>query len=135
MIQKLMRNSVAAMGFAALLLAGACASHDNLNDTADVADSTDQVIQVQPEAVTVEVAGNMDRSPIVPDTTTVTTVDTTSTPLITTPSVSATTTTVETTTVPVNPSMTSSVQESTTTTTTDDDDDDPAPARTRMRKD
>jgi trimeric autotransporter adhesin len=144
MIQKLMRNSVAAAGFAALLLVGACASHDNLSDTADVADSTDQVIQVQPEASTVDVTGNMDRSPIVPDSTTVTTVDTTATlntdvdsaPLITTPSVSTTTTTVETTTVPANPSMTSSVQESTTTTTTDDDDDDDAtPARTRMRKD
>jgi hypothetical protein len=145
MIQKLMRNSAAAAGFAALLLVGACASNDGLNDTAD---TTDQVIQVQPEAAsTVEVTGNMDPSPIVPDSTDATTVDTTASlntgvdttvdttaSLSTTPSVSTTTTTVETTTVP----MTSSVQESTTSTTTlttDDDDDDETPARTRMRKD
>lgn len=184
MMKKLMRNSVAAAGFAALLLVGACASDDGLGDTTD---PSDRVVQVRPEEVgadssvapapgpalvdsdgnvyassaapgtgnpanvgtntnvniipersTVDVAGNVERSPLVEDTTTTTvettTVDTTATLETTAPVVetTTTTTTTETTTVP----MTSSVQESTTTTTTTtDDDEEPAPSRTRLRKD
>ena len=46
MMKKLMHNTVAAAGFAALLLTGACASHKGLGDTTD---TSDQVVQVRPE--------------------------------------------------------------------------------------
>lgn len=48
MMKKLMRNSAAAAGFAALLLVGACASNDGLGDNTDV---SDDVVQVRPEQV------------------------------------------------------------------------------------
>lgn len=51
MIKKLMRHSAAAAGFAALLLVGACAHNDGLDDTTDV---TDQVVQVRPEEAGVD---------------------------------------------------------------------------------
>ena len=46
MIRKLMQNTAAAAGFAALLLVGACASSDGLGDQTDV---SDDVVQVRPE--------------------------------------------------------------------------------------
>lgn len=51
MMKKLMRNSVAAAGFAALLLVGACASNDGLGDTTD---ASDELVQVRPEQVGAE---------------------------------------------------------------------------------
>jgi hypothetical protein len=169
MMKRLMRSSVAAAGFAALLLAGACAHDDGLGDTTD---ASDQVMQVRPEQVgadssvapapgpakvdsdgnvyassaapgtgnpatvgtntnvniipeksTVQVSGNVEPSPLVPD---AEPVETTAT--ITTPAPAPI---VETTTP-----MTSSVQETTTTTTTTTTETTTEePARTRMRKD
>lgn len=128
-MKKLMRQSIAAAGFAALLLSGACA-HTDTTTTAST-DSTDQVIEVNSASAetsaAVDVTGNQDRSPIAPDTTPVTDVSMTSSSTVGS-STSGTTTTIETTTVPAP--MTSSVQESTSTTTTEE-----TTTRTRMRKD
>jgi hypothetical protein len=171
-MKKLMRQSIAAAGFAALLLSGACAHTDSVAETTD---PTDQVVEIRPEAAgmdasvapapgpakvdsdgnvyassaapgrgnagsvgtntnvnivpersTVNVTGNVDPSPIAPDTTPVTDLSMTSSSTVdTSSSLNTTTTTVETTTVP----MTSSVQESNTTT-----EEEGTPARTRMRK-
>ncbi len=160
MIKKLMRNSAAAAGLASLLLVGACASNDGLDDTTD---QTDQIVQVRPEEAGVDASvapapgpakvdsdGNVYASSaapgrgntggigtntnvnVIPEKSTVeVTNNMEPSPLVEPTTPMTTTTTIETTTAP----MTSSVQESTTTTTTDDDDDEPAPARTRMRKD
>ena len=46
MMKKLIRNTVAAAGFAALLLVGACASNDGLGDQTD---TSDDLVQVRPE--------------------------------------------------------------------------------------
>src|SRR5215212_2154105 len=46
MMKKLMNNAVAAAGFAALLLTGACASHQGMGDHTD---ASDEVAQVRPE--------------------------------------------------------------------------------------
>ena len=46
MMKKLMHNTVAAAGFAALLLTGACASNHGLGDDTDVSDKT---VEVRPE--------------------------------------------------------------------------------------
>jgi hypothetical protein len=136
MMRKLMRNSVAAAGFAALLLVGACAHNDAVDEQASV--ETDTTVVTSAETTAVDVAGNVDPAPIAPDPV-VTEINTAT---ITTPApaplVTETETTVTTTetTTTTTPSMASSVQESTTTTTTDDDDDDDEePSRTRMRKD
>ena len=51
MMKKLMHNTVAAAGFAALLLVGACASNDGLGDQTD---PSDQVAQVRPEVTGAE---------------------------------------------------------------------------------
>jgi hypothetical protein len=147
MTRKLMNNTVAAAGFAALLLAGACASHN-----AVATEPTDEVVQVTqtetvvstPETAAVDSNGNVivEPAPVSESTVTVTNAplvepgtptDTTATELTTT------TTTTQTTTVPapVPAPMTSSSNLDTQTTTSTDDTTatTETETRTRLRKD
>jgi hypothetical protein len=147
MMRKLMHNTAVAAGFAALLLTGACASHN-----AVATEPTDEVVQVTqtettvstPETATVDSNGNVIAEPATVGESTVTV---TNSPLVepgTTPDTTAlttTTTTTQTTTVaaPVPGPMTSSSNLDTQTTTTNTTDDTTATTetetRTRLRKD
>ena len=140
MMRKLMHNTAVAAGFAALLLTGACASHN-----AVATDPTDEVVQVTqtettvttPEMATVDSQGNVvaENTVIVTNSPLVepgTNPDTTATALTTT------TTTTQTTTVaaPMPAPMTSSSNLDTQTTTTDDTTaTTETETRTRLRKD
>lgn len=154
MMRKLIHNSVAAAGFAAFLLVGACASNDGLGDQTDVGD---ELVQVRPEQVgadssvypapgpaKVDSDGNVYASSaapgtgnaanvgtntnvnVIPQKSTVTVTETTT---LVEPTPVDTTATIETTTTTETTTvpMTSSVQETIT--------EEPAPTRTRLRKD
>jgi hypothetical protein len=147
MIRKLMHNTAVAAGFAALLLTGACASHN-----AVATEPTDEVVQVTqtettvttPEMAMVDADGNVIAEP---GTVSESTVTVTNAPLVepgTTPDTTATaltttTTTTQTTTVaaPMPAPMTSSSNLDTQTTTTTDDTTaiTETETRTRLRKD
>jgi hypothetical protein len=153
-MKKLMNHTLAAAGFAAILLTGACAT---THDDVAAGPKDDNLVQVtQSESVVpapgpalVDSDGNIYSSSAAPGSGNASTVGTntnvnsvpqpstveitevtpaplvTETTVITTPAPVTTTTTIETTTVPVP--MTSSVEET--------NDDEPEPARTRLRKD
>ena len=150
MIKKLIHHTVVAAGFAALLLTGACASHN-----AVATEPTDEVVQVTqtettvttPEMATVDSNGNVIAEPA---TVAESTVTVTNSPLVepgTNPNTTATaltttTTTTQTTTVaaPMPAPMTSSSNLDTQTTTTTSTTDDTTATtetetRTRLRKD
>ncbi|HEV7241469.1 MAG TPA: hypothetical protein VGQ36_19715 [Thermoanaerobaculia bacterium] len=153
MMKKLLRNTVAAAGFAALLLVGACAHNDGLNDQTN---TSDDLVQVRPEETgspatvapapgpaKVDSDGNIYSSSaapgtgnpsgvgtntnvnIIPEKSTVQVTERTT--LVEPAPVIETTTTETTITETTTEPMTSSVQETTTTTETE--------TRTRMRKD
>jgi hypothetical protein len=145
MMRKLIHNTAVAAGFAALLLTGACASHN-----AVATEPTDEVVQVTqtettistPETATIDSNGNIIAEPATISESTVTV---TNSPLVepgTTPDTTAlttTTTTTQTTTVaaPELAPMTSSSNLDTQTTTTTDDTTatTETETRTRLRKD
>ncbi len=145
MMRKLMHNTAVAAGFAALLLTGACASHNAVATT----EPTDEVVQVTqtettvttPETATVDNSGNVITEPAVSESTVIVT----NSPLVepgTAPDTTALTTTTittQTTTVaaPMPAPMTSSSSLDTQTTTTTDDTTatTETETRTRLRKD
>ena len=145
-MKKLRTSSLAAFGFAALLLTGACASTSN-NDDMTSASTADQTITVQTEGQVANAENIGTNEASVPSVTggitpsgapldieqgaVSTTVNTGNTTVDTTLSTDNTTTTKVQTTTVTQESMTSSAQ------STDDDDDDTTATetRTRMRKD
>jgi hypothetical protein len=148
MMRKLMHNTAVAAGFAALLLTGACASHN-----AVATEPTDEVVQVTqtettvstPETAMVDSNGSVIAEPatVAESTVTVTNsplVEPGSTPDTTATALTTTTTTTQTTTVaaPMPAPMTSSSNLDTQTTTSTTDDTTATTeteTRTRLRKD
>lgn len=163
MMKKLMHNTVAAAGFAALLLVGACASSDNdgLNETGNVveirpeASGQEATVAPAPGPALVDSDGNVYSSSAAPGRGNPSTVGTNtnvniiperSTVSVTEQAIVTETpvTTVETTTVETTPVITETTVTETTTTvpmtsaaqeTTTTTEETPAPTRTRMRKD
>jgi hypothetical protein len=141
-----MHNTAIAMGFAALLLVGACASHNAV--ATEPTDEVVQVTQTEPVVSTPSTATDSDGNVIAePGTVSESTVTVTNAPLVepgttsdtTATALTTTTTTTQTTTVPapVPAPMTSSSNLDTQTTTSTDDTTatTETETRTRLRKD
>ena len=141
MMRKLMHNTAVAAGFAALLLTGACASHN-----AVATEPTDEVVQVTQTETTTVTTPEMDTVDSQGNVVAESTVVVTNSPLVepgtmpdtTATALTTTTTTTQTTTVaaPVPGPMISPASLDTQTTTTDDTTaTTETETRTRLRKD